>query len=605
MNLLSIEKGIIFFNKLCKIYMMKKFGVATIVAVGFLVMLGALNLQSPQQWSQITNKYVLTSSSLQSDLSSYFKEGYKTESSISSLFTYDREIVIEEEKDDKKNKEPKPPVFRKIETHCQDVLVNPEEDVDACLLAISLSNTGNLNADLTFIPENVRELDFDARYSNVDWESTTEWLQNTINLFTNLETISIRNYAGTHLFNMQQDLKAFKIYNNKVILNASVFENLSRTVTELVYWNSQLSNIDEIKLDRFMNLQHLDLSWNKLTTMHSNTTDFGIGSIVHLETLNLSHNDITDISGLYRTNAQPNNFTEINLVSNDIVEGDYGNHNLFLHNTRVNIDLSNNKIVDANKIFEKIRFDSNLPDEFQLLGEVNLTKNKITTLPNKAAEITHTLILKENDFSKFSSLDETAKLDTVLINKDDLKKEIWKGDIFAGDRVISIKPEYIGWFLAKGRSDDSSLKLSTLQETYIDQVLLPVAVDLYTSGVILENPAAITATLDDLRSSALGDLALDVSSVKEELNAPSSLTEFNVMVSLATNGINQEVVQSYTNYTNYIRIKNNIDSDTNSELDRTTLILIITLSALGIIIAAVFVGFYFFKGNKKRQKGDF
>ena len=603
---LLLEKRI--FKKNVKYKRMKKIIIATaFVALVFSVMLSTTKFVLPTQQTQITNSYALTSTSPKVDLSVYFKSGYETKISIATLFDYDNIKVKTEEKKVKGSKKKKIVTTYSVDNYCEDVLKD-KNDLDACLLAISLYNTNNLNSDLTYDPKLIEEVSFNGIYSKEGWNETSDWLNNVLATFENLKKVTINNYSGDSIFSISQNLETFAVFNNKVLLTKDTFSNLPRTIRELTYVKSKLDAIENISLDRFTNLQYLNLKENLLTNTKYEDEDFGIASLTTLKAVDLSKNKLTDISGFFTNTLTPSSLTDINLSKNSIVEKDYGNLFLTFNNPGVKINLSENKIVDSDKIFNNIRFRSTLEDNLKELEEVNLSNNKLTTLPSAAAKISYLVNIRDNKIENFSKLEgPSVKLKVIYINDKDLQDKIWQNDIYIDGRATAIKNEYVNWFLAvNSKIDNNNLPLSTIQNAYIDKVLLPIAVNLYTTNIIAENPNAITASIDDLTSSNLGEGALNVDSIKENLIAPTTKTDFNLMVSLVTNSLNREVVQSYTNYVQKVKALNNINENTNKGLPNNILIIIIVLSIVGIIVAAGVIGFYFFKGNKKtRQAGGF
>lgn len=597
------------FKKNVKYKRMKKIVIATaFVALVFSVMLSTTKFILQTQQSQITNSYALTRTSPKVDLSVYFKSGYETKISIATLFDYDNIKVKTEEKKVNGSTTKEIVTTYSVSNYCEDVLKD-ENDLDACLLAISLYNTNNLNSDLTYDPTLIEEVNFNGIYAKNKWSKTSDWLNNVLVTFENLKKVTINNYSGDSIFSISQNLETFAIYNNKVLLTKDTFTNLPRTIRDLTYVNSKLDIIENIALDRFTNLQYLNLKENLLTKTKYEESDFGIASLTTLKSVDLSKNKLTDISGFFANTLTPSSLTDINLSKNSIVEKDYGNLFLTLNNPGVKINLSENKIVDSDKIFNNIRFRNTLEDNLKEFEEVNLSKNELTTLPSAAAKISYLVNIRDNKIENFSKLEgPSVKLKVIHVNAKDLQDKIWQNDIYINGRATAIKNEYVNWFLAVNSKVDenNNLPLSTIQNAYIDKVLLPIAVNLYTTNIIAENPNAITATIDDLTSSNLGDGALNVDSIKENLIAPTTKTDFNLMVSLVTNSLNREVVQSYTNYVQKVKALNNINDNTNKGLPNDILIIIIVLSIVGIIVAACVIGFYFFKGNKKtRQAGGF
>jgi len=597
------------FKKNVKYKRMKKIVIATaFVALVFSVMLSTTKFILQTQQSQITNSYALTRTSPKVDLSVYFKSGYETKISIATLFDYDNIKVKTEEKKVNGSTTKEIVTTYSVSNYCEDVLKD-ENDLDACLLAISLYNTDNLNSDLTYDPTLIEEVNFNGIYAKNKWSKTSDWLNNVLVTFENLKKVTINNYSGDSIFSISQNLETFAIYNNKVLLTKDTFTNLPRTIRDLTYVNSKLDIIENIALDRFTNLQYLNLKENLLTKTKYEESDFGIASLTTLKSVDLSKNKLTDISGFFANTLTPSSLTDINLSKNSIVEKDYGNLFLTLNNPGVKINLSENKIVDSDKIFNNIRFRNTLEDNLKEFEEVNLSKNELTTLPSAAAKISYLVNIRDNKIENFSKLEgPSVKLKVIHVNAKDLQDKIWQNDIYINGRATAIKNEYVNWFLAVNSKVDenNNLPLSTIQNAYIDKVLLPIAVNLYTTNIIAENPNAITATIDDLTSSNLGDGALNVDSIKENLIAPTAKTDFNLMVSLVTNSLNREVVQSYTNYVQKVKALNNINDNTNKGLPNDILIIIIVLSIVGIIVAACVIGFYFFKGNKKtRQAGGF
>ena len=261
--------------------------------------------------------------------------------------------------------------------------------------------------------------------SEIDEFTVNEPIMNIhdfINNLTNIKHINTLKFSNISEYQLKLLLQAFeninidkltfKNVNNLDIISLFLLKNKSIKMLDLS--NNNIEDITSIllSLKNNISLEGLDLSNNKISNI-----DYIYEAFINnktLITLNLSHNKISSIDSLCENiKNNTNNIENLDLSYNNIDEVSYLFYALKNNKTLINLNLSNNKISNIDYVYEA--FKSN-----KTLTTLNLSYNKILSIDSLSKLIKNNNTIKELNLSK-NILDDISILLDALINNSSIK----------------------------------------------------------------------------------------------------------------------------------------------------------------------------------------
>ena len=243
-----------------------------------------------------------------------------------------------------------------------------------------------------------------------------------INNLTNIKHINMLKFSNISEYQLKLLLQAFekinidkltfKNINNIDIISLFLLKN--KSIKMLVLSNNNIKDITSIllSLKNNISLESLDLSNNKISNI-----DYIYDAFINnktLITLNLSNNKISSIDSLSE-NIKDNtiNIENLDLSNNNIDDVSYLFYALKNNKTLINLNLSNNKISNIDYIYEA--FKSN-----KTLTTLNLSYNKISSIDSLSKLIKNNNTIKELNLTS-NYLDDISILLDALINNSSIK----------------------------------------------------------------------------------------------------------------------------------------------------------------------------------------